>query len=136
MDLPRILPDRQRTEPVLFGVFIHDDIRKTGLGEKADKLAPIENPHPINDRKPFVGLGIFSVRLIDDQKDATWPQGAVHLPKAIRGSGPEIYGFKCGRQIKRTIPKGEARHIPLQNLAAACLEPLAVHTLGLFHGYF
>ena len=121
---------------MLFCILIHDDIRKTGLGEKADKLAPIENPHPINDRKPFVGLGIFSVRLIDDQKGAAWPQGAVHLPKAIRGSGPEIYGFKCGRQIKRTIPKGEARHITLQNLAAACLESLAVHTLGLFHGYF
>ena len=83
-----------------------------------------------------IGLGIFSVRLIDDQKGTAWPQGAVHLQKAIRGSGPEIYGFKCGRQIKRTIPKGEARHIPLQNLAAACLESLAVHTLGLFHGYF
>ena len=55
MDLPRILPDRQRTEPVPFCILIHDDIRKTGLGEKADKLAPIENPHPINDRKPFVG---------------------------------------------------------------------------------
>ena len=121
---------------MLFCILIHDDIRKTGLGEKADKLAPIENPHPINDRKPFVGLGIFSVRLIDDQKGTAWPQGAVHLQKAIRGSGPEIYGFKCGRQIKRTIPKGEARHIPLQNLAAACLESLAVHTLGLFHGYF
>ena len=26
MNLPRILPDRQRTEPVLFGVFIHDDL--------------------------------------------------------------------------------------------------------------
>ena len=34
MDLPRILPDRQRTEPVLFGVFIHDDLKKTSLGEK------------------------------------------------------------------------------------------------------
>lgn len=132
----RVLPNCQYTEPVPFCILIHDDIRKTSLGEKADKLAPIENPHPINDRKPFVGLGIFSVRLIDDQKGTAWPQGAVHLPKAIRGSGPEIYGFKCGRQIKRTIPKGEARHVPLQNLAAACLEPLTVHTLGLFHGYF
>ena len=136
MDLPRILPDRQRTEPVLFGVFIHDDLRKTSLGEKTGKLAPIENPHPINDRKPFVGLGIFSVRLIDDQKDATWPQGAVHLPEAIRGSGPEIYGFKCGRQIKRTIPKGEARHITLQNLAAAGLQTLTIDPLSLFYGYF
>ena len=136
MDLPRILPDRQRTEPVLFCILIHDDIRKTGLGEKADKLAPIENPHPINDRKPFVGLGIFSVRLIDDQKDATWPQGAVHLPEAIRGSGPEIYGFKCGRQIKRTIPKGEAGYISLQNLAAAGLQTLTIDPLSLFYGYF
>ena len=57
----RVLPNCQYAEPVLFCILIHDDIRKTGLGEKADKLAPIENPHPINDRKPFVGLGIFSV---------------------------------------------------------------------------
>ena len=38
----------------------------------------IEDPHPINDRKPLVGVWIFSVRLIDDQKDAAWPQSSVH----------------------------------------------------------
>ena len=56
--------------------------------------------------------------------------------KLSTGPGQKLYGFKCGRQIKRTIPKGEAGYISLQNLAAACLESLAVHTLGLFHGYF
>ena len=66
MDLPRILPDRQRTEPVLFGVFIHDDLRKTSLGEKTGKLVSIVDSHPINDRKPFVVLGVVPVRLIDD----------------------------------------------------------------------
>ena len=34
MDLPRILPDRQRTEPVLFGVFIHDDLMKNAVGQE------------------------------------------------------------------------------------------------------
>ena len=58
MDLPRILPDRQRTEPVLFGVFIHDDLRKTSLGEKTGKLVSIVDSHPINDRKPFVVPGL------------------------------------------------------------------------------
>ena len=88
MDLPRILPDRQRTEPVLFGVFIHDDLRKTSLGEKGDKLAPVEYLHPITDRKPPAVSGIFSVHFIYDQKDAARPQDAVHLPETLRGAGP------------------------------------------------
>lgn len=73
------LPNGQRTEPVLFGILIHDDFRKTSLGEKTDKLVSIVDSHPINDRKPLVILEIFSVRLIDDQKDAARLQGSVHL---------------------------------------------------------
>src|SRR5699024_3955451 len=46
------------------------------------------------------------------------------------------YGFKCGRQIKRTIPKGEAGYISLQNLAAAGLQTLTIDPLSLFYGYF
>ena len=67
MDLPHILPDRQRTEPVLFGVFIHDDLRKTSLGEKTGKLVSIVDSHPINDRS-ICCPGVFPVRLIDDKK--------------------------------------------------------------------
>ena len=121
---------------MLFCIPIYDDLRKTCLGEKTGKLVSIEDPHPINDRKPLAGVGIFSVRLIDDQKDAARPQSSVHLPEALRRTRPEIYRFKCGHQIKCTILEGKARHISLYDTAAAGLQPLAVNTLGLFHRYF
>lgn len=64
--MPRILPNCQRTEPVFFRVPFHDDLRKTGFGEKSGQLNLIEDPHSINNRKPLVILGVLSIRLIGD----------------------------------------------------------------------
>src|SRR5699024_6303896 len=110
--------------------------RKTSLGEKGDKLAPVEYLHPINDRKPPAVSGIFSVHFIDDQKDAARPQDAVHLPETLRGAGPEIYRFKGSRQIKCPILEREARNISLYDTAAAGLQFFLIDISGLFHGYF
>ena len=134
--MPRILPDRQRTKPVPVRILIHDDFRKTRFGEKVSQLGSMEDPHSINDGKPLVIPGILSIRLIDDQKDAARPKGSVHLPETLCRAGPEIYGFKRGRKVKSTIPKGKMRHISLYDMAAPGLQPLAVHTPGRFHGYF
>ena len=112
MRLLRGLPNCRHTEPVPYCILIHDDLGKNGLGEKADELTVVEDPHPIDDREPPIGPGTFSIRFIDDQKAPPGRKVQYTSRKLSVGPGQKYTVSNAVARSNAPFPKGRRDTFP------------------------